>query len=257
MTGALVLAGRSNAGLLAPVSNAPLEALIEVAGRPMIAYVLEALAGCRAVERIVVVGDEGRLAPAVAGVPARFVAPGQSLVESLRIGIEALAGAERILVLTSDIPLITAEALDDFVLRAEGLDARFFYAVVERSRYEAAFPGSRRTYVRLRDGVFTGGNVFLADAGVARGAVDLVERFYAHRKSPLALARLLGFGTILAFALGRLRVADLERRVSDMVGAPGRAIISRYPEIGFDVDRPEDLAAAETYLRRRQKGGAG
>jgi len=248
--GALVLAGRANRGDLAGVSDAPLEALVPVGGRPMIAYVLDALRSAGAVDTVVVVGQPEPLAP-VTGAGVTLVAPGATLVDNLRRGFAALDGAERFLAVTSDVPLLTAAAVDDFVARARAAGGAFHYAVVTRENYEAAFPGSRRTWVRLRDGTFTGGNLFLAEASVARRALDLVERFYANRKNPLGLARLLGLGTILAFALGRLTVPRLEARVSAMVGAQGRAIITPYAEIAFDVDRPEDLEAAGLWLRRR------
>ena len=43
---AVVLAGQANQGALRDVSSATNEALIEVAGRPMLQYVIDALAGC-------------------------------------------------------------------------------------------------------------------------------------------------------------------------------------------------------------------
>ncbi|HEX6988487.1 MAG TPA: NTP transferase domain-containing protein [Bacillota bacterium] len=253
--GALVLAGRANTGALAAAADVPLEALVPVAGRPMIGYVLDALRASSAVGPIVVVGDPAVLESEVGGGGVEFLAPGATLIDNLRIGFAALASADRVLAVTSDIPLLTGEAIDDFIPRAEAAGGTFHYAIVERTVYEAAFPGSRRTWVRLRDGTFTGGNVFLADTSVAAGALDLVDRFYANRKNPLALARLLGLGTIFAYLLRRLTVARLERHVSGLVGSPGRALITPYAEIGFDVDRPDDLAAAEAWLRRRGQAG--
>lgn len=251
--GALVLAGRDNTGALAEVSDAALEALVPVAGRPMIAYVLDALRSSGAVGPIVVVGEPDALREAAGSDGVTFAAPGKTLIDNLRIGFAALDGVQRVLAVTSDIPLLTGPAVDDFIARAGEAGGGFHYAVVERHVYEAAFPGSRRTWVRLRDGTFTGGNLFLTDAVVAAGALDLVDRFYANRKNPLGLARLLGLGTIVSFLLGRLTVPRLERRVSAMVGAQGRALITPYAEIAFDVDRGEDVAAAETWLTRRGK----
>src|SRR5690606_15700089 len=183
------------------------------------------------------------LGRAAGGDGVAFAAPGATLVDNLRIGFAALPGAGRILVVTSDLPLLTRPAVEDFLSRAAEAGGDFHYPIVERAVYEAAFPGSRRTWVRLRDGTFTGGNLFLAEARVAAGALDLVERFYANRKNPLGLARLLGLGTIAAYLFGRLTVARLEARVSAMVGSRGRALVTPYAEIAFDVDRPEDLAA--------------
>src|SRR5690606_30328389 len=165
--GALALAGRANRGDLAGVADATREAQGPGGGRPMLAYVLDALRSAGAVETVVVVGQPEPLAP-VTGAGVTLVAPGATLVDNLRRGFAALDGAERFLAVTSDVPLLTAAAVDDFVARARAAGGAFHYAVVTRENYEAAFPGSRRTWVRLRDGTFTGGNLFLAEASVAR-----------------------------------------------------------------------------------------
>ena len=45
--------------------------------------------------------------------------------------------------------------------------------------------------------------------------------------------------------LGQLTIAEAERRVSQLVGARGSAVITSYAEIGVDVDKPADLELAE------------
>lgn len=256
MTGALVLAGRPNTGVFADVSDAPVEAVIDIAGQPMINYVLAALKDCPGIDRIVVVGDEAAIRPVLSDGEVEFCEPGGSLVANLRTGFAALAGLRRIMVVTDDAVLMTGPVLHDFQQRCLALagDAKFFYAIVAKHSYERQFPDSRRTYVRLRDGVYTGGNVFMVDGNIAQSLLGFVEQLYARRKQPVALARLLGFGIILRYALGRLTVDQLERHVAGMVGAAGRAVIGP-PELGFDVDRPEDLPVAARYLARRDQGG--
>ena len=75
-----------------------------------------------------------------------------------------------------------------------------------------------------------------------------VERFYAARKSPLRLARLLGPAVFLRFVTGRLSVADVERRFRQLAGCAGRAIVCPDPEVGMDVDKPEDCRVVEGHL---------
>ena len=118
------------------------------------------------------------------------------------------------------------------------------WSIIPKDSCERRFPEGRRTYVRLRDGTFTGGNgVVLTRQFVAmRG--ELIGRLYAARKNPVKLAALLGIGILFGLVTGRLRLAQLEARASRLVGGRVAAVISTYPELGFDVDKLEDLNLA-------------
>ena len=55
------------------------------------------------------------------------------------------------------------------------------------------------------------------------------------------MVSLLGAGFLLSGLAGKLSIPELEKRFSSMFNLRARAIISAYPEIGFDVDKPGDL----------------
>ncbi len=175
---------------------------------------------------------------------------GESFLDNLLSGVAATAcehtGASpnHVLVITGDLPLITSAAIDDFTDRALAADAEVAYPIIPRAVCEQRFPGGRRTYVRLREGVFTGGNAVVLTREFAARSKDLIGRLYTSRKHPLKLALLFGPRFSFNLVLGRLTVEALERRASAIVGARGRAVVSEYPELGFDVDKPEDLIVA-------------
>lgn len=250
---ALILAGRANRGAFREASPAAWEALVEIAGRPMVSYVVEAVRGSGRVGRVAVVGPEA-LAPVLPEGVLR-VEPGEGLVENLRRGGEALAGkpdgggVRPLLVVTGDVPLLRAAMIDRFLDLCERAPAALHYPVIRRETCEARYPGVRRTYARLRDGTFTGGNAFLIAPEAFGACLGLVDRFFAARKSPVRLARLLGIRILIKFLLGTVSLADLEGVVTRLAGWPGRAVICPDPELGMDVDRPEHIAAAEAALR--------
>jgi len=62
------------------------------------------------------------------------------------------------------------------------------------------------------------------------------------------MARLVGFGFLLAYLFGFMTIAMAERRISSLVGYRGAAVISDYPEIGVDVDKISDLDMARRLL---------
>lgn len=248
MIGAVILAGRPNTGALRELGPGSTDALVSVAGVPMITRVVAAAEACQALERIVVVGPAADLAPVLPGGRTEVVEAAGSLVENIRTGARALEGVSWVLILTSDIPLIDAGSLAETIRACNLESALFFYPIIPRPVYEARFPGSRRTYAKLADGTFTGGNVALIHLDALEQVLSVLEQVYELRKSPLRLAGFLGLGFVIRLLLGRLRIEELERFISSKLGVPGKAVIINAAEIGFDVDRPDDVRAAERFL---------
>lgn len=250
---AIVLAGASNSGALGSVSDASHEALILLEGRPMIHYVLDALRSAPSIARILVVGPVAFLEKYGGLEGVELHESGSSMVENLQIGIERLKPSGPVLVVTSDIPLLTAEAIEDFVHRCEEVQADIYYPIVSRDVNEARFPGVKRTYVHLKEGVFTGGNMVLIKPEIVASCREMIAKAVAMRKNPVQLSRLLGFAFILKLLLNRLTLREIEERVRIILGFRGVAVISPYPEVGIDVDKPEDLQLVEAVLKARKE----
>jgi CTP:molybdopterin cytidylyltransferase MocA len=233
------------------------KAMLTIGGRPMVDYVIEPLRGCPEIGKIVLVGDAS-LQKAYFRQPGLLsAAPGDSPLGSLAGGVAALESdasasgrpaADWVLVCTGDIPFLTAAAVSGFLGQCRRREADFYYPITARKDAEVRFPGVRRTYARLRDGVFTGGNLFLMRRSIIGDVLPKAEGFIRLRKKPLAMARLVGAGFLLAYLFGFLTIAMAERRISGLVGYRGAAVISDYPEIGVDVDKVSDLDLARRLL---------
>lgn len=252
---AVVLAGAPNTGKLAEVAPERYEALITAGGRTLVEWVVRGVAQASSVGRIAVVGPADELAKVLDPIMGEFpggkvviVPMGGSMLENLKAGIAALNPSGRVLVVTSDIPFINGKAIDDFAERCAKAPADIHYSVVPKEANEARFPGVKRTYVKIQGDVVTGGNIAAVDPRALLSHEDLINRAVALRKRPLALLRLLGFGFIIKFILGRLTIRDIEDRAGKMLDLAARAVISPYPEIGVDVDKPSDLELARREL---------
>lgn len=239
---AIVLAGGGRDDPLAAHFGAAAKALVPFKGRPLAAYVLEALRHSQGVNEIVFVGLES---PLLSPFACRRAPPGAHLVESLKNGVEAALklSPQRLLVVSADLPWLTSEAVDAVVRMAP--EAAFVYPIIPQRAAKRQFPGQKRTYAKLQEGRFTGGNLMLLTPGITASLLPFVERVYRARKNPLALAGLVGPGTLLKFVTGRLGLAALEQRVSKLIGGSARALITEHACIGADVDRPEQLEAIE------------
>ncbi len=231
---AVVLAGGSPEDPLAARFGVASKTLVPVHGRPMVEYTLQAIADAGGVERVIYVGPPAQLEPA----PDLIVPDKGSLIANLEAGL-AEANSERVLVASGDNPFITAEAVRWLLQNAP--DAALVYPIIPKEAVEKRWPGMRRTYARLRDGVFTGGNLILLDKQLFAKALPMAQKIIDLRKKPLALARLIGFGVLIKLVTGRLTIAEMEARAEKLFGVPMKALITPYPEVGADADSEEDF----------------
>lgn len=249
---AVILAGGENSGDLRKIAPYDSEALIIIGNYPMIYYVYKSLRQSQYIRNIVISGPVDALRNLLGREENLFfVAAGDDVIESLANAarvLEEYGSTERLLVMPTDIPFITSTAIDDFIEKTETMDADIFYPVTTREVNEAKFPGVVRTYVKMKEGTFTGGNLFVLRRNVIRKSIDTAREIIARRKNPLALARVFGFTTVVRYIMGTLTLKQAEKRFQEVIGIKGRAIVSSYAEVGVDVDKPSDLELAQKYL---------
>lgn len=239
---AVVLAGAPNNGQLKEASSEKWEAMIPIHGKPMVNYVIEALQDSSRIANIVVVGPLEIKEVLVPNV--HLVEAGESLTDNVYRSIEVLEKKNKVLFVTSDIPFVSAEAIDDFVDRCAELSGDIFYPIISREANQQVYPEAVRTYFPLKEGAFTGGNIILASPQAVANSRWAMEQVFFRRKKPWKVIRMLGFVFICKFFAKQLTLRQLEQRASDILGYKGVVIISPYPELGTDVDKPSDLELA-------------
>jgi molybdopterin-guanine dinucleotide biosynthesis protein A len=242
---ALVLAGGPSDAVAKTQPGAPNKAFVRIGDETLVERVIRALRASVWIDRIIVVAPSGvRDDPALA--LADDVRPdGVKIRDSLRNGLEGLPAFDLVLVAASDLPVLTAESIDDFARRAHHIDPDLGYGCVERRAHLARYPRVPHTWAHLRDGTFCGTGFVVIKPRVLPTLERFVEHLGAARKNPFALASLFGWDVLVKFVFRRLSIADAEARATSIVGAPVRAIVSPYPEIAVNVDRVSDIALAE------------
>ncbi len=248
---AVVLAGGDVGDRLAADAGVEAKALIPLGEEPLGAYVLRALRASGSVSHIVYVGPTNAR---LDGLYDLQIPSGHRMVDSLALGLGAalaIPGAGPLLLLGADIPWVTGDMLSRFVAEAttattgEG-PAQLVYPVVREAAAVAQFPEQKRTYARLLDGKFTGGNLVLMHRGLAPALLPQIDRVFRARKNPFALAGIVGIDVLFRLLSGRADIARLERRVSRLVDAPVRALISDDAALAADVDSPAQLPGTLT-----------
>jgi molybdopterin-guanine dinucleotide biosynthesis protein A len=249
---AVVLAGGGADEKVARPLGLPHKSLVTIGGETSLALVVEALRAAAGVSDVVVVSSCAEVREAcpagVACVPPR----GPDFLDTIRAGLEHFPEADAILVCTSDLALLTPAAVDDFLRQALDSGADVCYSMVERGRLQG-LPGEHsRTYVHLREGRFTGGNVALISRAFVEQHGQRLTQAFAGRKNPLALASMFGLPFIWRLLRGKLDVPALVRRGDQILQARLAVVNSQFVEICFDLDDPEHVQQAEEMLAQRQ-----
>ena len=261
----VVLAGERRSGdPVAVEAGVSCKAMVPIGGSPMVFRVLDALREASEVgscllcgpRRSVVEGDRV-LSERIASQGLRWLEGGSTPSTSALMVLESLPPDEPVLVTTADHALLTAEMVDHFCREARRTGRDVVAAVARHEVVSAAYPATRRTVTRLRDGGFCGCNLFAFLTPRARAAADFWRRVEQQRKSPVRLVRVIGWGSVVRYLLGRLTLEQALRRLSGRIGIGVGVVEMPFPEAAVDVDSVEDrrLVEAIVALRGRVPGG--
>jgi GTP:adenosylcobinamide-phosphate guanylyltransferase len=235
------------------------KALIDVAGKPMVQWVLDALGEARTVERIVLIGltDKAGLS---CRKPLYYISNEGKMLANVQAGTakvkELNPKAEYVLFSTSDIPALTGSMVDWVINTSMQTKHDLYYTVIPRQAMDDRFPTSRRTFIQLKDLEACGGDMHVARTSMVGRNSEFWERLIEARKSPASQASLLGFDIIFRFLTRQLTAEDVIRRVAERLGLRGRALISPFAELGMDVDKPHQLEIMRAHLARLARGRA-
>lgn len=228
------------------------KALLTVAGKPMVQWVLDALDASKHIGRIFVVGLDGglRFSRAVTYLPNQG-----EFLNNVLLGARTLSESDpqvsNLLLISSDIPAVTGSQIDWVIEQTFANHEEFYYCVLDRKVMEGRFPGCRRTFFRFRDREVCGGDMAVIGMSVFSKERGLWHKLTEARKSRWKTAAIIGFDTLLLFALRLLTIDAAVRRASRRLGVRGKVLFCPYPEVGMDVDKPFQLDIVTEFLYRR------
>jgi GTP:adenosylcobinamide-phosphate guanylyltransferase len=237
-------------------SHGDSKALIDVAGKPMIQWVLDALGNAKQVDNVIIIG----LSPK-SGVtckkPIHYVSNQGRMLANIVAGVNKALEINKknkyVLVVSSDIPTLKSEMVDWLVNTCMETKDDLYYGVCPKDVMEARFPGSKRTYTHLKDMDVCGADINLTHVRMATEHLDMWESLIGSRKSPLKQAGIIGLGTLFALFTRRLTLEDAVKRVCDRIGIKGRAIVWPHAEACMDIDKPSQLELLREDLAKQQE----
>jgi len=255
---AIILAGgipQPNEPLYSYTRGDP-KALTDVAGKPMIQWVLDALSDAKHVDNVIIVGlsPKNELA---CKKPLHYLSNQGRMLANIVLGVnkslELNKKTDYVLVVSADIPALKPEMVDWLVETSMETKDDIYYGVCTREVMETRFPGSNRTYTKLKGIELCGADINITHVRMATEHLDLWESLIGTRKSPLKQAGIIGFGTLFQVATRSITLEDLVEKVCKRIGIKGRAIIWPYAEACMDVDKPHQLELMREDLEGQQR----
>jgi len=240
---AVILAGGGNDqhDALYPLLQGKPKALLEVAGKPMVQWILDALSSSNLIDHVVVVGLNEN-SGIVCTHPLLYAQDHGGLIENIIAGAEVLDQqinhSEHCMILSADIPTITAKMIDWEINLIQESNHDIYYNVIERSVMEARFPGSQRSYYYLRNMQVCGGDVNAIRTSFVTHLNPTWLKLVKNRKNAFKQALVIGIDTFILFAFRMFTLELAEKWFSRRLNCSGKAILNPFAETGMDVDKP-------------------
>lgn len=243
---AFVTAGGRISGGFAEKAGTQIKAMVEIGGETMMKRTIDALKNCDLVGRVAVVAPlEIMEHPDVKRADLIIRADGDG-VENIKKGLNAFPDSERVILCTSDLPFINSEAVEGFIDKCP-VECALCYPVFEENDIDEGIRAGVPGYVKLKEGRFTGGSMFMMNREKCLQRLDTIGQSFNARKSTLGMARLLGLRVIVETIFGVCKLQTMEDRVARLMGAPCKVIRGCDPVITVDVDDEESYEFALKY----------
>lgn len=247
----LILAGGYTSEWAKEEFGAEHKGLIEISGKPAISYILEAIKSSKNEGEIILVGTDVFEKAGFSDYADKFlkVEPMQSMADNVRIGAKAATG-DFIVLMSGDIPGVSTETINAIVDTINKYsDYEFIVFVVTKDEIERKFPGSKRTYGRIKEGLSKVGNLLVIRRDSFSKLDPLIDKYTAGRKSLISLAFSFGIWNIIKLILtGSTSIPELEKVFLKTTGLNAKGVIFPYGEIGVDLDKPSDIYDMRNYF---------
>ncbi len=237
-------------------SNGNSKALIDIAGKPMVQWVLDALSDSKEVDNVIVIGLTAK-SGLTCKKPLYYLSNQGRMLANIVAGVSKSVELNKknqyVLLVSSDIPALKPEMVDWLVNTSKQTQDDIYYGVCPRDVMETRFPTSHRTYTQLKDVQVCGADVNVIHVSMTTDHLDTWEKLIGNRKSPLASAAVIGWDTLFLLFTRQITLQGLVEKASQRIGIKGRIIIWDKAEPCMDIDKPNQLELMREDLAQQKK----
>lgn len=256
---AIILAGdRTSSDPVAEAAGVPCKAFTPVGGRPMVLRVLDALEASRQIGKCILCGPSQQSIAQQPEINARIAEkqliwmPGQSTPSlSTHHILESLSDAAPVLVTTADHALLSAAIIDYFCAEARQTKCDVAVGLASHAEVMAAFPETRRTAIKFKDGSYCGCNLFGFLNPQSYKAAQFWRQVEKERKNPLKMMRILGWWAVTRYLGGTMSLNDALGYLSKQMGLRAGVVMLPFPEAAVDVDNVDDLKLVQSLVAKQ------
>jgi len=257
-TAVVLAADRGPGDPVARVTGAPCKSLVSLGGRSMVLRVLDALAEAGETDVLIVCGPskaflshEPELLALITNGNVRWTQPQATPSSSAYQVLNSLSCDVPVLVTTADHALLSAKIVDYFCCKARVADCDVVVGLTPYEEVMRAYPQTKRTATRLREGDFCSCNLFAFLTPHARKAAEFWQKCERNRKKPWKMMGVIGWTVALRYLLGKLSLDEGLKRLSKRMQLKAGAVILPFPEAAIDVDTVSDWRIVEEIIARR------
>jgi len=253
----IILAGeRPSGSALSHAFNVSASVMVPVAGKPLLARVMQAIDQSQLASGGVICGpaldaieQDGELDSLLQRPDHKWLEPATGPAASALTALEKLDCFPALLT-AGDHALLTGEIVDKFCEQALARqpDYDFIVGFVPFGLVRTAFPGSKRTVLKFSDGGYCGSNLFAILNSEGRRALAFWCQMEADRKHPWKIARRFGFFALVRYLFRRLTLEDALQSLSAAAGCRIGHVELDFARAAVDVDSIEDQKLAEHIL---------
>ena len=255
---ALVLAGRRDGAVdpLALEAGVSHKCLVPVAGRPMLAHVVDALATSDRIGQIRICIEDGDVLDALPSVRA-LMASGRLLIVAARPNLvdSVLASAQGadfpLFVTTADNVLLTPDAVAQMLDECEAGSADAAVAFTRRASVLAAHPQGQRKFYAFADDHYSNCNSYWLKDRAALAAAESFRSGGQFVKHPLRIVGAFGLLNLLRFRFGIGTLDQAFVRFSRRFRMIILPVILRDGAVAIDVDNARTRGVATQILEQR------
>jgi GTP:adenosylcobinamide-phosphate guanylyltransferase len=245
---------------LYPYSNGDSKALIDVAGKPMVQWVLDAISDSVSIKNVIVIGLSPK-SDLKCKKPMVFISNQGRMLANIVAGVRKSQELDKknqyVMIVSSDVPAVKGEMLDWLAKTAMQTKDELYYGVCPRDTMEARYPNSTRTYTKLADMQVCGADVNLIHVRmISDSLLQTWESLINNRKNVFKQAAVLGWDTLFQIVTRQFTLDAAVKRASERIGIKARAIIWPYAEACMDVDKPHQLELMREDLGKAKRKAA-
>jgi GTP:adenosylcobinamide-phosphate guanylyltransferase len=234
--------------------------LVPICGRPLIAHVLDVLAGIEMIGKIRISVEpeaNAELEKLVTsyrdnGLEIEIVPSSANIVESVLAATQDQT--EPYVITTADNVLLQEDSFRK-VIDALG-EADVVMNLASQASVQAIHPLAQRRFYEFRDGGYANCNLYGIAGPYAFRAAEIFREGGQFMKNPQRLINAFGLFNILLFRFKLLTLEAATRRISRKFGLTFRALVPEDGSQAVDVDNERTYDVAEMVLKQRAAAGS-